>query len=124
MLWQMKMVRDTHPTVPSMLFGWAATLVSRASCPQIAGRMPATRYSNRTHHFRMVGEWTCEGEATMKPGKPPMKYEGTESVRSLGGLWILAEGQGDAPGCGPATTMMTLGYDPQKKRCLATTLAC
>lgn len=36
-------------------------------------------------------------------------------MRSLGGLWILAEGQGEMPGIGAATTMMTLGYDPQKQ---------
>ncbi len=52
----------------------------------------------------------------MGPGKPPEKAKGTESVRSLGGLWILAEGRGEMPGGGAMTTMMTLGYDPQKKR--------
>lgn len=68
----------------------------------------------------LVGEWTSEADATMEPGKPPEKFKGTESVRSLGGLWILAEGQGEMPGGGAATTMMTLGYDPQKKRYLGT----
>jgi len=69
---------------------------------------------------RLVGEWTFEGEASMGPGQPPEKFTGTESVRSLGGLWILAEGQGECPGGGAATTMMTLGYDPQKKRYVGT----
>jgi len=65
---------------------------------------------------KLVGEWTCESEAKMKPDEPPTKSQGTESVRSLGGLWILAEGQGEMPGCGAATMLLTLGYDPQKKR--------
>ena len=65
---------------------------------------------------KLVGEWTFEAEATMGPGKPTERAEGTESVRSLGGLWFLAEGQGEMPGGGAATTLMTLGYDPQKKR--------
>jgi hypothetical protein len=69
---------------------------------------------------KLVGEWTFEGEGKMNPDKPPEKFKGTESVRSLGGLWILAEGQGDMPGCGAATTMMTLGYDPQKKQFVGT----
>ena len=69
---------------------------------------------------KLVGEWTYESEATMEPGKPPMRFSGTENVRSLGGLWILAEGQGEMPGGGTATTMMTLGYDPQKKRFVGT----
>jgi hypothetical protein len=69
---------------------------------------------------KLVGEWTFEGEATMEPGQPPAKSTGTESVRSLGDLWFLAEGQGEMPGGGPATMMMTLGYDPQKKRYVGT----
>jgi hypothetical protein len=64
---------------------------------------------------KLVGEWTYEAEATMEPGKPPERFTGTESVRSLGGLWILAEGQGEMPGGGAATMIITLGYDPQKK---------
>lgn len=41
-------------------------------------------------------------------------------MRSLGGVWILAEGQGEMPGGGAATTLITLGYDPQKKRYVGT----
>jgi hypothetical protein len=69
---------------------------------------------------KLVGEWTCESDCSMGPGKPSEKFKGTESVRSLGGLWILAEGQGEMPGGGAATTLMTLGYDPQKKRYVGT----
>jgi hypothetical protein len=49
---------------------------------------------------KLLGEWTSEAEATMEPGKPPETFKGTESVRSLGDLWILAEGQGEMPGGG------------------------
>ena len=63
---------------------------------------------------RIVGEWTCEGEAMMKPGEPPVKWKATEVVRPLGGLWIVGEGKGDAPGGGTSISMMTLGYDPQR----------
>jgi Protein of unknown function (DUF1579) len=69
---------------------------------------------------QLVGEWTYEAEATMAPGQPPSKCEGSERVRSLGGLWILAEGQGEMPGGGAATTVLTLGYDPQKQRYVGT----
>lgn len=68
---------------------------------------------------RLVGEWTYEAEAPSQPG-PAAKVTGTESLRSLGGLWILAEGQGEMPGGGAATTLMTLGYDPDKKRFVGT----
>jgi hypothetical protein len=43
-----------------------------------------------------------------------MKFHGSEVVRSLGGLWILAEGRGEMPEGGTGTSVMTLGYDPQK----------
>jgi hypothetical protein len=65
---------------------------------------------------KFVGEWTSEAEAAMEPGKPPQTFKGTESVRSLGGLWIVAEGHGEMPGAGTAHSIMTLGYDPMKKR--------
>ena len=78
--------------------------------------------SQKEHQWlhKLLGEWTSEAEATMEPGKPPETFKGTESVRSLGGLWVLAEGHGEMPGGGAATTMMTIGYDPQRKRFVGT----
>jgi Protein of unknown function (DUF1579) len=72
---------------------------------------------------KLVGEWTSEGEAVMEPGKPPVTFTGTETVRSIGGLWILAEGQGGMPGGGPMTSVLTLGYDPARQRYLGTFIA-
>lgn len=69
---------------------------------------------------KLVGEWTYEHEATMDPDKPAEVFLGTENVRSLGGLWTLGEGQGEMPDGDSATTLMTLGYDPQKKRFVGT----
>lgn len=69
---------------------------------------------------KLIGEWTYETEAMMGLDQPPVKSTGTEIVRSLGELWILAEGQGEMPGCGTATTLMTLGYDPQKRSYVGT----
>lgn len=69
---------------------------------------------------QLVGDWSYEIEADMGPDKPPEKSSGLEHVRSLGGLWVLAEGQGEMPGGGPATMLITLGFDPQKKRYVGT----
>jgi Protein of unknown function (DUF1579) len=69
---------------------------------------------------KLVGEWTYESDCITEPGQPRSKFKGSERVRSLGGLWILAEGQGEMPGGGTATTMMTLGYDPRKQRYVGT----
>jgi len=70
----------------------------------------------KEHHWldKLVGEWTYETEAAMAPGEEPSKFKGTESVRSLGGLWVVAEGGGEMPGGGVARTLMTLGYDERK----------
>jgi hypothetical protein len=70
---------------------------------------------------KLVGEWRYEGEATM-PGGATEKFAGTEQVRSLGGLWVVAEGRGEMPGGKPATMIMTLGYDPKRRRYIGTWL--
>lgn len=85
-----------------------------------ASMMKAEPQEEHRWLHRLVGEWTVEGEGTMGPDQPSEKSTGTESVRSLGGLWILAEGQGMMPGGGAATTLMTLGYDPRTKRYVGT----
>lgn len=69
---------------------------------------------------KLVGEWTYENEAIMGPDQPVMKSTGTETVRSLGGLWTVAEAQGSMPDGDPATMVMTLGFDPEKKRFVGT----
>ena len=68
----------------------------------------------------LVGEWTYEHECSPEPGKPPQKISGRESVRSLGGLWVVCEGQGQMPGGAEAKTIMTLGYDPAKQHYVGT----
>lgn len=69
---------------------------------------------------RLVGDWRWEMEAEAEPGKPPVRETGTESVRSLYGVWVLCEGQGTTPEGGPATFIMTLGFDPDRGRFVGT----
>ncbi len=69
---------------------------------------------------KLVGDWTYDADCNMGPDQPPSKSNGSESVRSLGGLWVLCEGKGEMPGGGPCTTLMTLGFDPQKERYVGT----
>ena len=66
---------------------------------------------------QLVGEWTFE-QPPCAPGQPPST--GGETVRSLGGVWILCEGRFEMPGGGQGVTIMTLGYDPAKKRFVGT----
>jgi hypothetical protein len=61
---------------------------------------------------QLVGKWTYESKAEMGAGQEPCHAAGSETVRSLGGLWVVGEGSGDMPDGKPATMLITLGYDP------------
>jgi hypothetical protein len=66
---------------------------------------------------RIVGEWTYEGDCATGPDKPRVAFSGTESVRSIGDLWVVGEGRGEMPGgADEATTMVTLGFNTQTQR--------
>jgi hypothetical protein len=69
------------------------------------------------HH--LVGEWDAEGECVMDPSKPPVKFKGTESGRTVGGFWIQLENKGEFLGA-PFTGILSLGYDPEKKQYIGT----
>lgn len=69
---------------------------------------------------QLVGSWSFEAEAMMGPGEPTITLRGSETVRTLGGLWVLCEGQGEMPGGDIGHTLMTLGYDPQRQRYVGT----
>lgn len=69
---------------------------------------------------KLVGDWVYDGECPAGPDQPPMKFEGTETVRSIGGLWVQGEGRGQMPDGDPATMIITIGYDPHKKRYVGT----
>src|SRR5262245_66093699 len=95
------------------------------TCPRPSRPNPETTMQaepQKEHQWlqQLVGDWTFESECVMGPEQPPSKFMGTESVRSLGALWVLCEGRGEMPGGGMATTLMTLGYDPAKKRYVGT----
>lgn len=60
---------------------------------------------------QLVGEWTYEADFSMAPDQPRQRSTGVERVRSVNGLWIISEAEGEMPGGDMATSIMTLGYD-------------
>jgi hypothetical protein len=75
------------------------------------------------HHWlqKLVGEWTYESTTHLGTDQPEETFFGTETVRSLGGLWIVAEGHGEmCSGGGDMTTIMTLGYSQSTQRYVGT----
>ena len=85
-------------------------------------QVPAPQKEHQWLH-KLVGQWTFEGECSMGPDQPPMKNTGKETVRSLGGLWTIGEGEGEMPGGGTCQSIMTLGYDPLLKQFVGTFIA-
>jgi hypothetical protein len=65
---------------------------------------------------KLIGEWIYESECMMEPDQPPAKSTGTEIVRTIGGGWIVAEGEGEMPDGEGSQMIITLGFDPQRDR--------
>jgi hypothetical protein len=72
---------------------------------------------------KLVGDWSFEAECLMGPGQPPVKTTGSQTVRMLGGLWMIGEGEGECPDGSRAKSIITLGYDPEKQRFVGTFIA-
>lgn len=68
---------------------------------------------------QMVGEWKTDTEAYMEPGKPPVHSKGAVSVRPVGSFWTVSEIK-DTMMNMPFSGQMTFGYDPTKKKYVAT----
>jgi hypothetical protein len=72
---------------------------------------------------QLVGRWDSETTCSMGPGQPPLVTRGTETVRSLGRLWTIGEGEGECPDGSTMTSLITLGFDPAKGRFVGTFVA-
>lgn len=72
---------------------------------------------------KLLGDWTFESECLMGPDKPPAKSSGLLHCRTLGGLWIICEGEAEPQGDMECKSIITLGYDPDAKRYIGTFIA-
>jgi hypothetical protein len=99
--------------IATLFVGWMAA--------GIAAQEPQMPKPQKEHEWlkKFVGNWDADIEAVMAPGTPAMKWKGTESVRAIGGFWIMTENKGEFMGTS-FTGIMTLGYDPQKKKYVGT----
>jgi len=87
----------------------------------LAQEVPQPSQPEKEHEWlqQLVGEWETHGKAEAGPGQPAFECDGTESTRSIGGLWIVADGEAHAMGM-EVHSMLTLGYDPEKKKFVGT----
>ena len=76
----------------------------------------AQKEAHENHKWlkQFTGDWTFESNAEEGPDQPARKFTGEESVKTIGDLWIVAEGRGEMPDGQTGRMMMTLGFDPQQ----------
>lgn len=67
---------------------------------------------------QLEGEWEAESEMSAGPGTPAMKAKVTEKARTVG-IWMIWENDIKAEGF-TITGIMTVGYDPEKKKFIGT----
>lgn len=69
------------------------------------------------HEFlkQFVGEWDCDVEAFLEPGKPPTKLKSSMTGHTLGDFWAVVVVKGDMLGM-PYHGQGTFGYDSQNKK--------
>lgn len=101
----------------------ATSLSTTAPETDSCAQMMASPQKEHEWLHKLMGNWSFESECIGEPGQPALKSRGTESVKSLGGLWIVGEGEGDMPGGGTARMMITLGFDPKRNRFVGTWVA-
>jgi hypothetical protein len=93
------------------------TSLSVAHAQETPQMPPPTKEHEWLQQF--VGEWESEAEIFMEPGKASMKLKSKDVARMVGGFWVVAEGKGEMMGA-PFSNMLTLGYDPDKKKYIGT----
>ncbi len=94
----------------------AVIAIAQESANEMA-EMPEMPKPVEQHEWlqKFVGEWELESVVTMGPDQPPFESEGTETVRSIGGFWVVSEIKGICPmDNSPFTGILTLGFDPEK----------
>ena len=96
------------------LLGFAMLAATAAHAADEMPKMPAPEKEHAWLN-RFKGEWESEVEIYEQPGMPAMKTKGTETVRPVGGFWIIAENKGSFFNM-PFTGVQVLGYDTQKKK--------
>lgn len=70
---------------------------------------------------RFLGEWAFEHACPpTEPDGEPTTFQGRETVRSIGDLWIQGQGRGAMPGGGEANMVITVGFDLSRGRFVGT----
>lgn len=66
--------------------------------------------------LKLVGDWDLESECEGFPDQPSSKYTGKQSTRALGSFWTLGEMETPGPDGAPMHSLITLGFDPARRK--------
>ncbi len=85
-----------------------------------ADETPKMPQPQKEHEWlkQLAGDWDLDIQI-QEPGKDVTKSKGTEATRLIGGFWSLGEVKATMMDM-PFSGMMTLGYDTQQKKYVAT----
>lgn len=84
------------------------------AAPAMEGMPPMPPPPGEHHQWleRFVGTWATESRM-IGEGAPAMECSGNETVRSIGGRWIVSDLHNQVTGMGPMHAVFTLGYNPE-----------
>ena len=99
--------------------GFVAVVLVVPSLSRAEDPKPPTPLKEHEWLKQFAGEWDTDAEMVMEPGKPPVKSKGSESVKLLGGFWLISEMKMECFGT-EMTGVMTVGYDAKKKKYVGT----
>jgi hypothetical protein len=105
--------------LPALLCALSAAALAAPAVQDMSAPEPAERAEQHRWLEQLAGDWTMTSEMSMGPGTEPMTMEATEHARSLGGLWLVAEGTASIDG-DPFHSILTLGYDPETETFVGT----
>ncbi len=82
--------------------------------PEVQPEQPMFPEPTEHHKWldQLVGTWSFESEMGGE-GMPAVKATGTDTVRSIGGRWVIGELHSEIPGMGKMHAVLTLGYNTE-----------
>lgn len=101
-------------------FATLAALAGLFASTAVSADPPKMPAPTKEHEWllKFAGTWEGQGECYFDPNKP-MKLQGTETAKAVGGFWLQSDIKGEFAGQ-PMAGCMTLGYDPNKKKFVGT----
>jgi hypothetical protein len=99
-------------------FALCVTLWLASVCQAQVPEMPKP---SKEHELlsQFAGDWEVTAETVALPNVEPLKCEGTESAKMVGGFWLVGQTEASMMGM-KVNSLLTIGYNPTKKKYVGT----